>query len=292
MKKFLAALTIMLLVAGMVSVAGAVEVQLTHEGKKKTTTSTYNIDFAGVSEDNTTWKYKVTQNNGKALSHWNLGFMYEGSFIDMTKYVEASNMEGPGQPSVGNDGSTNWDSVNILKWDTPNEFKEAEFSFKIDYEKFSQDYDVEKVEFQVMAKAGTAYNTGYVPEAAFNPVSSAPAPADTPSAVPPATDEIASLPPEYTTDEPMDVSSPTEEETPPATENEITTPAEETTYVDDTFNEIDPSTVTEAVNETHTSGNTTGVSGGSGSAATPEPATMFLLASGLAGLAVLRKKFK
>ncbi len=95
MKKVLATLAIMLLIAGMVGVANAVEVELTHEGKKKTTTSTYNIDFTGVSDDNTTWTFKVAQNNGKALSHWNLGFMYEGNFINMNKYVNASTMEMP-----------------------------------------------------------------------------------------------------------------------------------------------------------------------------------------------------
>ncbi len=185
----------------------------------------------------------------------------------------------PGEPNVGPDGSTDWNNVNVLKWNTPEEFDEAEFSFKIDYEKFSQDYDVEKVEFQVMAKAGTSYSTGYVPEATFNTVTSTvtPSPADETPDVSPLTDEeTASLPPEYTTEEPADVTTPDDEETTPAEEE--TTPAEDNTqedYVDEAFDNIAPSAAAETVNEDYTSGDAGSASGGT--AATPEPATMFLL---------------
>jgi hypothetical protein len=106
MKKTLSILSAILLVALMVNSANAITVGL-NDNKD----SAYEIDLKNQTND--TWNFSVSKLQGRDLSHWSVGFLYEGSYIDMREFVDSSGTTSGVQ--VGVDGSTGYQGV---KWDT------------------------------------------------------------------------------------------------------------------------------------------------------------------------------
>ena len=159
MKKTLSILSAILLVVFMVNAANALTV-----GLDDNKDSTYEIDLK--SQTNDTWNFSVSQIKGRALSHWSLGFLYEGSYIDMSDFIDYSGTTGGVE--VGEDGSTRVDKQQGtgymgVKWNTEG----GDFTVKINYDKFAAAYDVSKVSLEVMAKAGTQHSTASVTDPAF-----------------------------------------------------------------------------------------------------------------------------
>lgn len=162
MKKSLALLTVIMFVFGMVGMAQAITIDLNDDKD-----SSYEINLQSQT-DNSTWTFQVNEVTGRSLSHWSIGFVVGDTLIDMTPYVTGTS--GPGSPAIGTDGSTGFDGV---KWDVGESFTEGEFSLTIDYDAFSNDYDVNDVTFRALAKAGeSSYSaTGDFTEPAFENIS-------------------------------------------------------------------------------------------------------------------------
>jgi len=270
MKKTLSILTAILLVAVMVNGANALTVTVEDLGMNNPQTSKYTIDLK--SQTNDTWNFSVARVQGRALSHWSLGFMYEGALIDMRQFVDTS--ASTSGVAVGVDGSTGYQGI---KWNTEG----GDFTVKINYDKFAAAYDVSKVTFEVMAKTATNFSTATVTSPAFiysntagtTTTGSTGSTGGTVVASNDTTTTVSTTPVAETATQPPaeEVVTPGFEVTPPAAEEAVNTaPATPTTVA---------ATGTPA--------------GGAASAsAVPEPATMLLLGSGLLGLAGFRRRFK
>ena len=99
--------------------------------------TTLEVSLVDHSED--TWTYRVTETNGRDLSHWNIG-------VDscLSSYVESV---WPPTSALGIDGITGFYGI---KWDVDDAFTSAEFSFTV-----SGNYTIGTVE--VLVKAGPQF---------------------------------------------------------------------------------------------------------------------------------------
>jgi len=108
-------------------------------------TNSYLIEFLGVDTDTNIWTYRVTEQDGKDLSHWSIGMetcedhVVDGSFD-------------PSGADLGDDPSTNGTFIGI-KWDVTDDFTSGEFSFQLD-----GNYPIGTV--GVLVKAGRAGPNG------------------------------------------------------------------------------------------------------------------------------------
>jgi hypothetical protein len=103
--------------------------------------SQYRVEF--IERSGRTWTYKVTEVQGRDLSHWSLGGETTWNCVD--NIVAYS----PGGASIGQDGSTGFHGI---KWDTAGSFSNGYFSFTLD-----KDYTYKTV--KALAKAGTVKAT-------------------------------------------------------------------------------------------------------------------------------------
>ncbi len=177
-------------------------VELTLNSGKKTTV--IRVELMGV--NGSTWTYRVTELAGQDLSHWVLG---AGACTNhIVSYTPAAGAE------LGKDGNRNFYGI---KWNTPDSFKQGEFSFTLDA-------TYPAAQAQVLVKAGNPYVTGPIlgPDCAQRPLPSA-TPTQQPTTVP--TDEPTAVP----TEEPTAI--PTEEPTAVPTEEPTAVPTEEPTAV-------------------------------------------------------------
>ena len=104
--------------------------------------TTFTVEL--VSHIENTWTYRITEEQGRDLSHWTLGI--ECLLDQIESYTPAGGVE------IGTDGSTGFAGI---KWNVPDAFGNGLFSLTLD-----EDYPQGTV--PVLAKAGNRFATGAV----------------------------------------------------------------------------------------------------------------------------------